>query len=101
MEYTKRTFTHEDLLNLPYLLIQTGARYTVHGQRLLALDLGGDILCKDYDRGIEYLFPGCKLKENIIKHRELSSHGKESFSHKGIINWKIWEDWAEKLNLEF
>ena len=100
-EYLKRKLTEGDLQKLPHLLIQTGCRYTVHGQRLLALKLDDDIICKDYDRGIDYLFEDCPLDAKEIEKREKQMGEKKSFWQGGIILWRVWDYWANKLELDF
>ena len=99
-EYIKRLLEQEDLYELPHLLIQTGCRYTVHGQRLLALKLDDDILCKDYDRGIDYFFEDCPLEAKAIEKREKAMGNKDSFFHPGIILWQVWDHWAKVLDID-
>lgn len=93
----------QDLHNQPYLLFNTGCRYTKHGQRILALQLGNDILCYDYDRGIDYFFKDCPLDARKIEAREKASGSSTSIYDfkENIILWRVWDHWAEKLNLEF
>lgn len=100
MEYTKRKVTEEELHDLPHLFFNTGCRYTKHGQRLLALKLDDDVLCYDYDRCIEYLFEDCPMKEREIERREKAMGQKKTFFQEGIINWRVWKHWQEKLNIE-
>ena len=99
-EYTKKIVSEEELKNLAFLLIQTNCRYTIHGQRLLALKLGNDIICKDYDRGIDYLFEDCPLDAKEIEKREKAMGEKKSFWQSGIILWRIWDYYAETLNID-
>jgi hypothetical protein len=99
-EYTKKLLEQEDLHELPYLLIQTNCRYTVHGQRLLALKLGDDILCKDYDRSIDYFFEDCPLNAKEVEKREKQTGHKDSFYHSGIILWQVWDYWAKILDID-
>lgn len=100
MKYTKNPdLTEKDLHKLPHLLIQTGARYTRHGQRLLALQLDDDVLMRDYDRGIDYFFEDCPLDEYVLKQKELKEVSK-SFYHPNIILWRVWDHFAKELKID-
>jgi hypothetical protein len=93
----------QELYNQPHLLFNTGCRYTEHGQRILALQLGNDVLCHDYDRSISYFFKDCPLDARKIEAREKASGSHTSIYDfkEDIILWRVWDHWAEKLNLEF
>jgi hypothetical protein len=40
------------------------------------------------------------MKEREIERREKAMGQKKTFFQEGIINWRVWKHWQDKLNIE-
>jgi hypothetical protein len=49
----------------------TGAQYTVNGQRIAAIEVDGGVFMSDMDRDISYFFPDCPFYQSEIMRRYL------------------------------